>query len=66
MACRLAKARHRRRHSRPKPSEFMIASLRRSAMTALERYEGSSSVLKQVCDVGSFRESVPSLWTIHL
>ena len=41
-------------YSRPKPSEFMIASFSRLVMTSLEQYEGRSSVLKQVCDVGSF------------
>ena len=43
-----------------------MASLRRLAMTSLERYEGSSSVLKQVCDVGSFWESGPSRCKTHL
>ena len=47
-------------HSRPKPSAFMIASFSLSVSFSLLLYEGSSRVLKQVCDVGSLLLSVPS------
>ena len=49
-------------YSRPKPSAFIIAKRKRSAMRSLEAYAGSSSVLKQVCEVGSLEESGPSRW----
>lgn len=48
------------RHSRPKPSAFMIASLRRSSIFSRDKYSGRRRVLKHVCEVGNLSESGPS------
>lgn len=52
-------------HSRPKPSAFMMASLRRFSILSRDAYSGSSSVLKHVWLVGSLSESGPSRWMTH-
>ena len=43
----------------------MMASFNLSVSFSLLLYEGSSRVLKQVCDVGSLLLSVPSLWMMQ-
>ena len=47
-------------HSRPKPSELQMASVRRSRSFTRLEYWHSSSVLKHVCEVGSLLLSSPS------
>ena len=54
------RCKRRRRTSRPKPSELRMARRRRSASLSLERYDGSSRLLKHVWLVGRRLESGPS------